>query len=117
MAGDKLKNVVSVADLETEVAENEDPITIALKSGKRITFPDVYDMPLAEAEAFFREVARAQGSGVFTPVLDKWLPKEDVKALTEAFPTYRRLNPVVQRVMQKYEAQWGSEGEGDASAS
>src|SRR5690625_2395933 len=116
MAGDKPKNIISVADLD-DIAENPDPITIALKDGTKITFPDVYDMPIEEAEDFFREVSRAQATGAMTTVLKKWLPADDVKALLKAFPTNRKINPVIQRVMSKYEAQWGSEGEGDASTS
>ena len=116
MAGDKPKNIISVADLD-DIAENPDPITIALKDGTKITFPDVYDMPIAEAESFFQEVGRGMNSGVMTPALKKWLAEEDYKALIKAFPTVRRLGPVVQRVMQKYEAQWGAEGEGSASTS
>lgn len=114
MATDKPKNVISVSDLE-DIEENPDPIRVPLKGGKFITFPDVYDMPIEDAEAFFREVNRGMNSGILTGALRKWLSEEDVAALLEAFPTYRRLNPVIQRVMAKYEAQWGTEGEGSAS--
>lgn len=54
-------------------------------------------------------------SGILTAALREWLSEEDFDALIEAFPTYRKLNPVIQRVMAKYEAQWGTEGEGGAS--
>jgi len=114
MAGDKPKNVISVADLD-DVSENPDPIKIALKGGKTITFPDVYDMPLEEAESFFREVGKGLNSGILTPALKRWLSVDDYTALVDAFPTYRRLNPVIRRVMDKYERQWGTEGEGPAS--
>jgi len=116
VANDKPKNIISVADLD-DIAENPDPITIALKDGTKITFPDVYDMPLEEAEDFFRELTRGMNTGIMTPALKKWLPEEDYKALIKAFPTVRRLGPVIERVMAKYEAQWGSEGEGRASTS
>lgn len=114
MASDKPKNVISVSDLG-DIEENPDPIKVPLKGGKFVTFPDVYDMPIEEAESFFLEVNRGMNSGILTAALRKWLSEEDFAALIEAFPTYRKLNPVIQRVMTKYEAQWGTEGEGGAS--
>ena len=114
MANDKPKNVISVADLD-DISENPDPIKVPLKGGGFITFPDVFDMPIEDAETFFREVNRGMSNGILTAALRKWLSEDDFDALVEAFPMYRKLNPVVQRVMQKYEAQWGTEGEGSAS--
>lgn len=114
MATDKPKNVISVSDLD-DIEENPDPVRIALKGGKQITFPDVFDMPIQDAEAFFRDLSSGMANAVLTPALRRWLSEEDYEALIEAFPTYRKLNPVVNRVMSKYEAQWGTEGEGVAS--
>src|SRR5690606_42001716 len=116
MAGDKPKNIISVADLD-DIAENPDPITIALKDGTKITFPDVYDMPLEEAEAFFRELTRGMNTGIMTPALKTWLSEEDYKALTKASPTVRRLGPVIERVMAEYEARCGTEAAGRAPTS
>lgn len=114
MAGDKPKNVISVSDLD-DIEENPDPIKVPLKGGKFVTFPDVFDMPIEDAERFFAALNRGMADGMITSALRSWLSKGDMEALLEAYPTYRKLNPVIQRVMTKYEAQWGAEGEGDAS--
>src|SRR5699024_5730915 len=55
VANDKPKNVISVADLD-DISENPAPIKVPLKGGGFITFPDVFDMPIEDAETFFREV-------------------------------------------------------------
>lgn len=114
MSTDKPKNVISVTDLD-DIEENPDPVRIALKGGKFITFPDIFDMPIAEAEAFFYEMNRGMGNAIVTPTLQRWLAKDDYEALMSAYPTLRKLRPVIERVMAKYEAQWGTEGEGSAS--
>lgn len=115
MANDKPKNIVSVSDLDFEA--NPDPVRVPLKGGKFVTFPDVYDMPIEEAEQFFEDVARGQQTGRITPSLKRWLSPDDYAALVEAFPTLRSLMPVVERVMAAYEKSWGAPGEGDASTS
>lgn len=115
MASDKPTNIISVSDLDTET--NQDPVRVPLKGGKFVTFPDVYDMPLEEAEDFFRALALAEQTAVFTPVLKRWLSDDDYKALVEAYPTLRKLQPVIERVMAVYEKSWGPVGEGNASES
>ncbi|WP_152203635.1 hypothetical protein [Georgenia thermotolerans] len=114
MANDKPKNVISVSDLDSEV--NHDPVRVPLKSGKFVTFPDIYDAPVEEAEAFFQEIAHGQATGKITPALRKWLSPEDYDALLEQFPTLRALTPVIERVMAAYEKSWGTPGEERASA-
>lgn len=115
MPTDKPKNVISISDLEYEA--NPDPVKVPLKDGKFITFPDVFDMPIEDAEGFFRDLYKGQQSNQLTPALKRWLSEDDYKALVGQFPTFRALSPVIERVMARYEESWGSPGEGPASES
>lgn len=96
-------------------SENTDPAQYPLANGKLVTFPDVYDLPLEEAEAFFDDINDAQRSGKLSPALKRWLTPEDYKALTAEYPTPRKLGPVVSAVMSHYESVWGVQGEDTAS--
>lgn len=101
----------------TVESENTDPAQYPLSNGKLITFPDVYDLPLEEAEQFFDEIESAQGSGKLSPALKRWLSPEDYKALVAEYPSPRKLGPVVSAVMDHYQGVWGKPGEDDASES
>lgn len=114
MASDKPKNVISVSDLD-DIEDNPHPVRVPLKGGKFVTFPDVLDMPLEETERFFMQINRALETNIMSPALKEWLSKDDYEALIGQYPTYRKLKPVIERVMSKYEAQWGDEGNGSAS--
>lgn len=114
MATDKPKNVINVADLD-DIAENPDPVRVPVGDSKTVTFPDLFDLPIEQAEEFFAEMYRGMDRAILTPALKKWLSKDDYDALLKAYPTFRKLNPIIRRVMDKYEASWGAEGEGDAS--
>lgn len=116
MAGDKPKNIVSISDLD-DIEANPDPVKIPLKSGKFVTFPDVWDMPLEDAEAFFAQFYRAQETNQFSSVLKMWLSEDDYEAFMGQFGTLRKLGPVIERVMNAYEKSWGTPGEGDDSES
>lgn len=96
-------------------AENTDPAQYPLSNGKLITFPDVYDLPLEEAEAFFDDLDNGRRTGKMSPALKRWLSEEDYKALTAEYPSPRKLGPVVSAVMAHYEGVWGDQGEDTAS--
>jgi len=96
---------------------NPDPAMYPLKSGKLVVFPDVFDLPIEEAEHFLDQLAIAESNGKITPVLKKWLSEEDYKALLEEYPTIRKLRPVFNGVMNYYYSIWGNPGEEDASES
>lgn len=97
-------------------AVNTDPAQYPLSNGKLVTFPDVYDLPLEDAEAFFDDINAAQSTGKLSPALKRWLEPEDYAALISEYPTPRKLGPVVNAVMSYYESVWGNQGEGTASA-
>jgi len=98
-------------------AENTDPAQYPLANGKLITFPDVYDLPLEDAEAFFDDLNNGQRTGKMSPALKRWLTDEDYKALIAEYPTPRKIGPVVNAVMSYYESVWGTPGEDTASES
>lgn len=116
MANDKPRNVISVSDLE-DIEANPDPVRVPLKGGKFVTFPDVYDMPLEDAEEFFDELARGQAENNLSRPLKRWLSEKDYAALLAQYGTIRKLQPVVERVMAAYEKSWGTVGEGNDSES
>jgi hypothetical protein len=111
MAADKPSINLSLASLEAEVAKPE-PFVLALKGGKRVTFPDIFDMPADEAETFLDDI-RSGGDFLF---LEKWLSKADFEAYRDAKIPLRVHMAVLQRVMDYYQQTVGTPGEGRASA-
>ncbi|WP_284763383.1 hypothetical protein [Arthrobacter sp. efr-133-R2A-63] len=114
MANDKPNINLSLAALEAEVAKPE-PFIVALKGGKRITFPDLYDLPADEAEAFFKDF-EGSGQNDFT-FLEKWLSKADFEAYKAAKIPLRVHGALIERVMNYYQQTVGKPGEDTASAS
>lgn len=114
MAIDKPSINLSLAALEAEVAKPE-PFVLALSGGKRITFPDLFDMPADEAEAFFADI-ETPGKHDFE-FLAKWLSKADFEAYKAAKVPLRVHRALMQRVFSYYEQTVGTPGEGPASAS
>ncbi|MCZ9884153.1 hypothetical protein [Arthrobacter sp. B2a2-09] len=114
MANDKPNINLTIAELEAEVAKPE-PFVLALKGGKRVTFPDLYDMPAAEAEDFF---AKFEGTGrTDFALLEEWLSKPDYEAYVAARLPLRVHAALIERVMNYYQQTVGKPGEGAASAS
>ena len=111
--GDKPLGNIKRIPIETEV--NHDPAKYPLKDGTLVLFPDVYDLPVEEAEQFLDEASEAQYTGKVTPVLKKWLSEEHYKALVAEYKSLRQLGAVLQSVMAYYEGVWGNQGEGNAS--
>jgi hypothetical protein len=114
MANDKPNINLTLAALEAEVVKPE-PFVLALSGGKRITFPDLFDLPADEAEEFFEDF-RKPGKSDFG-FLEKWLSPTDFEAYKAAKIPLRVHMAVVQRVMAYYEQTVGTPGEGGASAS
>lgn len=114
MAVDKPNVNLSLAALEAEVAKPE-PFVLALKGGKRITFPDLFDLPADEAEEFFKDFQQgAQNDFAF---LEKWLTKADFEAYKAAKIPLRVHGALIERVMNYYQQTVGTPGEDTASAS
>lgn len=112
---DKPLGNIKRVKIENEV--NQDPALYPLANGHLVEFPDVFDMPLEEAENFFDELNRAQAAGKVTPILKKWLSKEDYAELVAEYSTPRKIKPVFEAIMSYYEGIWGDAGEGSASES
>lgn len=113
MASDKPNVNLSLAALEAEVAKPE-PFVLALPGSKRVTFPDLYDMPAEGAIEFFKDVEK-MGRNDFK-FLEKWLPKADFEAYKAAKVSLRVHSALIERVMAYYEQTVGKPGEGNASA-
>ncbi|MFM9430064.1 hypothetical protein [Arthrobacter sp. MP_2.3] len=111
---DKPNINLTLAALEAEVAKPE-PFVLALRGGKRITFPDLYDMPADEAAEYFKDL-ESSGQNDFT-FLEKWLSKADFEAYKAAKIPLRVHAALVERVMDYYQQTVGTPGEGIASAS
>lgn len=110
---DKPLGNIKRVKIENEV--NPDPAQYPLKSGKLVTFPDIFDLPTEEAENLLDEMNAAANNGKVSPFLKKWLSKEDYTALDAEYPTMRMVRPVFYAVMNYYQGTWGEEGEDGAS--
>lgn len=113
MAVDKPNINLTFAQLEQEAAKPE-PFVFALPGSKRITFPDIFDLPAEEAEDFFNKFEKSKDD---FSALGKWLPKADFEAYKAAKLPLRMHALLVQKVMDYYEKTVGLPGEDDASAS
>ena len=114
MANDKPNVNLSLAALEAEATKPE-PFVLALTGSKRITFPDLYDLPVDEATEFFDDLA-ANGQ-TDLDFLAKWLSKADFEAYKAAKVPLRTHKVLIQRVLAYYQQTVGDEGNGAASAS
>lgn len=113
MAVDKPNINISVAQLEKEAVKPE-PYVLALKSGKRVTFPDLYDRPADEAEEFLKEFSTEPND---FKALEKWLPKTEFDKYKAAKLPLRAHALLIDKVMSYYQNSLGLPGEDDASAS
>lgn len=109
---DKPMATIKTADLANEI--NQDPASVQLKNGKLVVFPDIFDWPTEQAEAF---LVKINNRSMLLPSLKEWLDKGDYEALTAEYKTLRQLGPLVERVMNYYQGTWGTPGEGPASES
>ncbi|MGM7776138.1 hypothetical protein ACSVHC_08985 [Arthrobacter sp. KNU-44] len=113
-ANDKPNINLTLAALEAEVAKPE-PFVLGLKNGKRITFPDLFDMPVDEGNEFFKDLEET-GQNDFA-FLEKWLSEKDFEAYKAEKIPMRVHAALVERVMNYYQQTVGKPGEGAASAS
>lgn len=113
MAVDKPNIHLTLTELEAEVGKPE-PFVLALRSGKRITFPDIFDMPVEEAETFLKDM---DGAGTDMNALKKWLSADDFAKYKDAKITLRTHSALIERVQAYYEQTVGKPGEGNASES
>lgn len=100
----------TAADLDTE--GKPEAYVHATRAGKRVTFPDVFDMEFEEAERFLDDLNGDQSNSA---VLKKWLSEKDYEALRADKLSLRGIGILLQKVMNHYQGTVGTPGEGDAS--
>ncbi|MDO5743496.1 MAG: hypothetical protein Q4P23_03425 [Micrococcaceae bacterium] len=113
MAVDKPNINLTLAELEAEIGKPE-PFVLALRGGKRITFPDVFDLPVEEAMTFIKDM---ESAGNDLKALERWLSVDDFAKYKEAKLSLRTHSALVERVQNYYEQTVGNSGEDSASAS
>lgn len=97
-------------------AVKPDPFVYVTASGKRVTFPDIYDMDADEAESYLDDVTNGLASMKSRPVLEKWLGSDQMAKLDEEKFSLRELLILVKHAQGYYESVWADLGEGDGSA-
>jgi hypothetical protein len=112
MAADKPTINLSLSALEAEIVKPE-PFVLALKDGKRVTFPDIFDRPADEAAEFLSDLRSSDDFDLMA----KWLSEDDFKRYKAAKIPLRSHAAIMQAVMSYYEQTMGTPGEGRASAS
>lgn len=111
MAADKPTIHASLADLDTE--GKPEPYVYMTKGGKRVTFPDIFEMDWEEGDKFMSDLEN-KSTRAF---MSDWLPEKDFDALRAEKLTLRQMGILVQKVMAHYQGLVGGPGEGDASKS
>lgn len=109
------KPLGNIKRISLDQETNPEPARYPLKSGRLVTFPDIFDFPTEKAEDFLDELNVSQQSGHVSSFLKKWLTEADYKALTAEYDTMRKIRPVVMAVTHHYEGVWGSEEKDAAS--
>lgn len=110
MAADKPKIHATLADLETE--GKPEAFVFATKAGKRVTFPDPFEMGWEEGEEFLEDLQKRSAK----LTLSKWLSEKDYELLRAEGLSVRKLGILLEMVLSHYQGAVGDSGEGDASA-
>lgn len=103
MANDKPHVNMTFAQLE-EAAPTPEQYVFVLKGGKRVTFPDMYDKEVEEAEKFVDAMELAKNE---LGALKKWLPADDFAAYRDAKLTLRMHLNLMEDVMAYYKQTLG----------
>jgi len=112
---DKPKNVLDVSALDLETSH--EPIRVPAKGNGFITFPYPFDDDAEKVEEFLAELEKGLSNGRITPALKAWLPKAEYDKFAKAYPSYQARLTIVNAVTERFQASFGTPGEGDASAS
>lgn len=107
---DKPKVHFSYNDLESE-SNDPDPFVYTTKASKRVTFPDIFDLPADEGEKFLSDMETLSDS----EILKKWLSDKDLKALQEDKLSLRRRSVLMYKVLNYYQGVTGDSGEDTGS--
>lgn len=103
---DKIKINDSLDSLDIEATR--EPYRLGLPGNKVVTFPDPLDMGFVEAEEFVR--ALTSGEMTVAESFEKWLSKDDYKALVEANLTLRQVVALTEKVANYYKDVFGEPG-------
>ena len=116
MANDKPTNVLNVNDLDLEGKAIE-PVRVPTKGNGFATFSNPFEDDAEKAEEFLTNLYAGMQNGKVLPILKDWLTPADYKKFREAYPSYRATLTIVGAVVDRFEATFGTAGEGDASES
>jgi len=107
---------LSAADLDKEAGSDQapEPYVYRTRTGKRVTFPDPYEMGFEEAEKFLDEI---QAFGNSADSLKRWVGLDGLDAIRKDKLTLRQMLLLVERVQQHYLSFMGTPGEGAPSSS
>lgn len=97
---------------ETQAPE---PFRFAIGNSKIVTFPDLYDVPVEEAEEFLEQLNNLGSNDM--EFLGNWLSEEDFELYKSAGLKLRQHARLMNMVLDYYEASMGKRPEGSASAS
>lgn len=112
MSTDKPKVTYSFSELEAEYGTPE-PFVYTTKASKRVTFPDIFDLPAEEAEKFLTDMETRNDS----ENLKAWLSGKDHEALVEDKLSLRQRKNLMFKVLNYYQGVMGDSGEDTASGS
>lgn len=113
MTVDKDKPTIHATLKALDTEGKPEPFVYGTKTGKRVTFPDLFDMDWEEGERFLLDM-QTESNG---EVLSKWLPKEDYENLQAEKLSLRQLGILLNTVMEHYEGSIGTSGKERASKS
>lgn len=114
---DKPKNVLNVNDLDLEGGAAE-PIRVPLKGSSGFaTFPNPFERDADAAEELLTRLYEGMNNGRVVPILKEWLGEDEYVRFAKAYPSYRAHLTIAGKVLERFEGQFGTAGEGDASES
>ena len=113
---DKPRIHLSAKELDKEAGAGTAPeaYVYQTRAGKRITFPDPYEMDFEQAEEFLAKIESFSNS---REALTEWVGADGFEAIQKDHLTLRQMLLLVQRVQQHYVAFMGSPGEDAPSSS
>lgn len=109
MVADKPKVHATLADLETE--GRPEAFVFATKAGKRVTFPDPFEMDWEEGEKFLEDLQKRSAVATLTA----WLSEKDYATLRTEKLSVRKLGILLEMVLHHYQGVVGDSGEDSAS--
>ena len=117
---DKITINTHLSRIDSIGAEVEaEPFRVGVGASKFITFPPINDLPFEDADTILTQIEAAQAEHIpsFSALFRAWLSDEDYKLLMSAQPTFGQMTGLFKALMDAYQEQVGTPGEGPSSAS